>query len=108
MSDERISQLEKQMAVVEATVPPLIQKMDASTTAMNNLTGEISSLVNSNLYIQKSLDDLKVTGKENSKKIGVLENKGAVRDSKAQVFQWVERTFWVGVCGAGMKALGII
>ena len=108
MSDQRILELEKEMAVMQATVPPLIQKMDASTKAMTDLTGEISLLVSSNNYIQKSQDEIKKHTDKNTDSIGLIQRGIAVSDSKSQKFVWIERTFWVAICTAGLKAMNII
>ena len=93
---------------MQATVPPLIQKMDASTKAMTDLTGEISLLVSSNNYIQKSQDEIKKHTDKNTDSIGLIQRGIAVSDSKSQKFVWIERTFWVAICTAGLKAMNII
>ena len=77
-------------------MPPLVAKIEGSTNAMTKLTNEISLLVQSNTYMQKSFDEIKIMTKENVTRIGTLERDNAVRKSGDAVVVWVKRT--VVVC----------
>ena len=102
MSEVRITQLEKEMAVMQTTVPPLVAKIEKSTEAMTKLTSEISLLVQSNNTTQRIVDEIKVTVKGNENRIYALEKNDAVRKSGDQVMLWAKRTVVVGIVAALM------
>ena len=94
MSEERLLKLEL--------------KLDESTTAMMELTKEISLLVQSNNHAKDLFEENKQVTKTNTNRITNLELESASQKSNKQKWDWIERTVYVGIVGAILKATGII
>lgn len=103
--DPKIAELEKDVAVMKATISPLLRKIDESTTAMNELSGEIALLVQSNRHMEKLFDDVKADVKENRKDIIDLQKTNEVRKSSDSVILWGKRVVVVALVGALMSLI---
>jgi septal ring factor EnvC (AmiA/AmiB activator) len=93
MSESKITELEKDMAVLKSIVPPLMEKMDKSTEAQIGLTNEIKNLVESSKKSEGKIEDM-------DERIHSLEAKELVRQSGDQVVSWVKKGFITAIVGA--------
>ena len=105
MSDGKIIELEKDMAVLKSTMPLFIEEMRAATKAnmessiaMTALTGEIR-------VVNTIAVELKSTVGKINERVYTLESKSAVRDSSGEKWRWVERGIWLSLVGAVAKIL---
>lgn len=94
MSEDRLQKME--------------DRLDESTSAMTDLTREISLLVQSNNHWQDLFKENKAVTEKNTDRIVALEKKSDIRDSKAVMYTWIERTVTVGVVAAILKGAGVI
>lgn len=67
MSQERLSNLETEVAVLKATQEPLIEQMKENTKALTNLTKEIS-------IQNKTYGDIKIDVEDHGERIRTLED----------------------------------
>ena len=109
MSDQanisKISELEKDVAVIKATIEPLFKKIDDSTSAMNSLAREIAMLVQSNKHIEKAFDSSRLDIKDNTNRIITLEKTSEVRRSSDAVMLWGKRAVVLAIVGAVMSLI---
>ena len=98
MSQEKISSLEKDVAVMKATIDPLITQMKDNTKALNKLTSQIEMQVKMYGDIKIDVNDLKARTKD-------LENINLLRQRGDEFKTWLIRLF---VAGSVSALLGFI
>lgn len=84
MESSELSRIKEDVAVMKSTVPKLMDKMEKSTEALIQLTGEIKNLVESNRKAEAVIDDHRV-------RIYKLEAKDMVRNSTDDTMTLIKR-----------------
>lgn len=93
MESSRLSEIEQDMAVMKAIVPPLMDKIEKSTEATIQLTHEIKNLVESNKKAEVAIDD-------HDKRIYSLEAKDLVRKSSDDTMTIIKRGVILAIVAA--------
>ena len=108
MSEERISKLEKDIAVTKATIDPLIDQIRENTKAnaetqkaVVGLTHEISAQV-------KLFGEIKETTEDHEDRIKTLELTNATEQSGREMMQWIKRAIVTGAVSAFFIGLGFM
>ena len=95
MSAEKITELEKKVAVMENSIPPLIEEMKNSTRAQIELTAELKQT-------NEIARELKEAVKTHDRRIYDLEAQEGIRQSKDKVVDWIKRSVVVAIVGSIM------
>ena len=101
MSVKKIQEMEKDLAVMKAIVPPLMTEMKKSTEAQIDLTNEIRHLVESNDQIKSDFKDIE-------KRTRTLESHDAVRASSDEVVSAAKKAVIGVVIAIAIAALIVI
>ena len=81
MSEQKINEMERDLHLVKALMPPLVEKMDQSTKAQIQLTGEIKNLVD---VIRK----VETVTERHDHRLDHLEKLEYARQSKDDANKW--------------------
>lgn len=108
MSEPRISNLEKEVEVIKATVNPLIGQIQENTKAnvdtqkaIVGLTHEIKSMVSKFDSTNENVKDL-------DDRVTALERKDSYLESGRELGQWIKRAIAVGLTSAVLTGIGFI
>ncbi len=93
MSQEKITEIEKDVAVMKATINPLITQMKDNTKALNKLTSQIEMQISMYGDIKEDVSDLKERTKD-------LERVNLLRQRGDEFKTWLTRLFIAGCVSA--------